>query len=198
MSVRQSRQVRAYRALVLLYPRSFRDEYRDLMVQVFEDDLDHRGTRRVWSRTIGDLVVSIPIQLVEATMLKPSKTRTSQLALGGSILAVLAVVAAGRYVVFVGAAVLAVTMGGLIYWRSTLSYREAVTDASAAWWRVILAGAVLLGSIGAAAKFGPDMDWFPWHLATFLYLTAWVAMISGALLGLLHLAQHLRGRPMSA
>lgn len=198
MSLGESRQVRAYRALVLLYPRSFRDEYRDLMVQAFQDDLIERGTRRVWSRTIGDLLVSIPIQLVETAMPKPSKTRTAQIALLASTLTVLAVAAAGRYVALIGAVILAVTVSGLVYWRSTVPYRDAVTDASAAWWRVILAGAVLLGGIGAAATFGPDMDWFPWHLAAFLYLSAWVAMISGVLLGLLHLAQRLRERPISA
>lgn len=197
MSGVRSGQVRAYQALVLLYPRSFRDEYRDLMVQVFQDDLDERGTRRVWSRAIGDLLVSIPIQLVEATMPKPSKTRNAQIGVAASILAVLAVVAAGRYVVIIVPITVAIAVSALIYWRSTLPYRDAATDASAAWWRVVLAGAVLLGSIGAAATFGPDMDWFPWHLAAFLYLTAWVAMITGALLGVLHLTRRLRHRPVS-
>lgn len=59
MSGDRSAQVRAYRALILLYPPSFRDDYRDLMVQIFQDDLDERGTRRVWSRTVGDLLVSM-------------------------------------------------------------------------------------------------------------------------------------------
>lgn len=162
------------------------------MVQVFEDDLDERGTRRVWSRTLGDLLVSIPIQLVEATMSIPSKTRAAQIGLAASVLAVLAVVAAGRFVVILGPITLALAVAALLYLRSTLPYREAVADARASWWKVILAGALLLGGIGAAATYGPDMDWFPWHLAAFLYLTAWVAMIVGAGLGIFHLTRRLR------
>lgn len=194
MTAPSSAQVRAYRALVVLYPRSFRAEYQDLMVRVFEDDLTERGTRRAWSRTIHDLLVSIPIQIVEATVSKPSKTRLAQAGIALSILAVLAVVAVGRFVVIIVPLVVAIAAGALVYWRSTLPYRDAVTDASASWWKVILAGALLLGSIGAAATYGPSMDWFPWHLAALLYLAAWVAMIVGALLGLLHLARWTRSR----
>lgn len=194
MTAPSSAQVRAYRALVVLYPRSFRGEYQDLMVQVFEDDLAERGTRRAWSRTIQDLLVSIPVQIVEATVSKPSKTRVAQAAIVVSILAVLAVVAAGRFVVIIGPIAVAVAVAALLHWRSTLPYRDAVTDSSASWWKVILAGALLLGSIGAAATYGPSMDWFPWHLAALLYLAAWVAMIVGALLGILHLARWSRAR----
>lgn len=193
-----SGHVRAYRALVLLYPRSFRDEYRDLMVQVFQDDLHECGSGRVWRRTIGDLLVSIPVQLVEAVMPKPSKTRNAQISLAASILAVLAVIAAGRYVVILGPITLAIAASALIYWRSTLPYRDAVTGASASWWRVILAGAFLLASIGGASRFGPNMDWFPWHLAVLLFLGAWFAMITGALLGVVHLTRRVRHRFASA
>lgn len=198
MRSHSSVHLRAYRTLVLLYPRSFRGEYRDLMVEAFREDLDARGTRAVWCRTVGDLLVSVPVQLVEATMSKPSKVRSAQLVVAFSILAVVAVVAAGRFVVIIAPAIVAVMAAALLYWRSTMPYREAVRDASASWWRVILAGAVLLGGIGVTATYGPHMDWFPWHLAAFLYLTAWVAMILGAVLGVIHLVKRLRRPPVVA
>jgi hypothetical protein len=189
---------RSYRALVRLYPRGFRREYGDDIVQLFRDDLHERGALRGWGRALSDLILSVPIQHVEATVAQPSTSRAAQVGLAAAGLAVLAVFAVGRYVVVAVPLTAAIAAAALLYWRSRLPYREAVTDASSWWWRVVVAGAALLAGIGLAANYGPDFDWFPWHLAAFLFVTAWALMITGVVLGLVRLTRHLRRQPASS
>ena len=193
MSAPPSLHERSYRALTLLYPRPFRREYGDDLVQLFRDDLSERGALRGWGRALSDLALSVPVQHVEATMNEPATSRTAQVALALGVLAVLAVVAVGRYVVVaVPAAVLAVV---LLYRHSRLPYREAVHDAGRAWWRLVAGGAGLLLAIAVSAELGPDMDWFPWHLAAFLYLTGWALIVAGGVLGAVRLGRRLLDRP---
>lgn len=56
-----------YRALLLLYPRSFRRDYGDAMHQLFGDRLRELGSR-AWLETVPDLVRSVPHQRMEAVM----------------------------------------------------------------------------------------------------------------------------------
>jgi hypothetical protein len=49
-----SNSVRSYRTLLLFYPRSFRREYGDHMVAVFEDMLRDDAAPRVWWRVSRD------------------------------------------------------------------------------------------------------------------------------------------------
>ena len=64
-----SRHVRAYRALLRVYPRRFRADYRDEMTRLFADQLrDARATAggvgvlRLWVRSLVDLVATAPGQ----------------------------------------------------------------------------------------------------------------------------------------
>ena len=57
-----------YRALVRLYPRSFRVDYGEPMAQLFGDRLRERGVARVWLDALPDLVRSVPAQRMEAVM----------------------------------------------------------------------------------------------------------------------------------
>jgi hypothetical protein len=59
--------LRIYRALLALYPRSFRREYREPMLQLFGDCVRDRGAR-VWLRTVPDLVRTLPALRLEAVM----------------------------------------------------------------------------------------------------------------------------------
>lgn len=186
---------RCYRGLVLLFPRRFRRVYGSEMVQVFRDDLHERGPVRTWSRALSDLVFSVPVQHVEAAMSQRSTSRAAQAGLAAAGLAVLAVLATGRYVVIAVPITAIIAVTSLLYWRSRLPYREAVSDASASWWAVLCAGAALLAGIGLTAAFGPDMDWFPWTLAVFLYLSGWALIITGVVLGLLRLVRRFRHQP---
>lgn len=61
----------AYRALLHLYPRSFRRDYAEPMSQLFADRLRDRG-RRVWLETGPDLVRTVPVQRMEAAMARVS------------------------------------------------------------------------------------------------------------------------------
>src|SRR4051794_41889856 len=59
--------LRIYRALLVLYPRAFRRDYREPMVQLFGDSVRDRGGR-AWLRAAPDLVRTIPSQRLEAVM----------------------------------------------------------------------------------------------------------------------------------
>lgn len=50
--------VAAYRMLIRLYPRGFRDRYRDDLSQHFHDLVTERGARAAWARTAMDLAVT--------------------------------------------------------------------------------------------------------------------------------------------
>lgn len=83
---------RVYRALLLLYPRSFRRQYGDPMAQLFADQLRDRGGR-AWLRAVPDLFRTVPSERIEAVM--------SRLGTGGSVVA-LALAVAGATVVTIG------------------------------------------------------------------------------------------------
>jgi hypothetical protein len=85
----------AYRALLALYPRSFRHDYAEPMAQLFGDRLHDRG-RRAWLEVAPDLVRTVPVQRMEAVM--------SRLGSGGRVLALAAVV--------VGAVLASMGLGG--------------------------------------------------------------------------------------
>jgi len=51
---------RAYRALLFLYPRRFRREYRDPMLQLYRDA--RRDRSQSWPRLASDVVMSVPVQ----------------------------------------------------------------------------------------------------------------------------------------
>ena len=91
-SARSVRRHRAlYRALLVLYPRSFREDYAEPMAQLFGDRLRDVGAR-AWLRTLPDLVRTVPTERIEATMarLRPG-ARVFALAfvvLGASVVAI--------------------------------------------------------------------------------------------------------------
>jgi len=57
-----------YRALVHLYPSSFRGHYGDELVEHFADMVAERGARAAWTRTALDLLVTIPRYRLESIM----------------------------------------------------------------------------------------------------------------------------------
>ncbi|HET7721830.1 MAG TPA: hypothetical protein VFK43_17810 [Acidimicrobiales bacterium] len=56
-----------YRALLVLYPRSFREGYADPMAQLFADRVRDVGAK-AWLRTLPDLVRTVPVERIEAVM----------------------------------------------------------------------------------------------------------------------------------
>ena len=141
-----------YRALVTLYPRSFRQGYADPMAQLFADRFRDVGAK-AWLRALPDLVRTVPIQRIEAVM--------SRLGPGARVLA-LAFVVLGATAVSIGIGAGAVpivavaVVAVLIRQRQLLAplggegapLRHAVIQA---WWApvaALLGLATLLAGIG--------------------------------------------------
>lgn len=186
---------RVYGALVRLFPRPFGDEHGDALAQFFRDDVRERGRGRGWGRALSDLLVSVPVRHVEVTVSgvrQRTRVRTLWM-LGAPVVAGLVAVSLGRFVVLIVPIAFGVSVA--TYLSSMRSYDEAVAGASGGWWRALGAGVLLLAGMGVRATYGPGMDWFPWPLAVLLYVVACGLVVSGALLGLLHLYRARRRRP---
>ncbi len=84
-----------YRALVVLYPRSFRRDYTGPMTQLFADHVRDVGAR-AWLRAVPDLIRTLPVERIEAVMSSVSP-RARVLALASAVL---------------GATVISVGLGG--------------------------------------------------------------------------------------
>jgi len=156
-------QVRIYRMLLVLYPRTFRREYREPMLQLFGDCMRDGGAK-VWLRTVPDLVRTIPALRLEAVMASGHAVRR--------VLA-FALVALGAVVVVMGvggpaviAAILIVVIALLALGRGSLGpvfrgerapLRHAVVQT---WWAPVaaFAGAALIffgfGTIFEAHNWG--------------------------------------------
>lgn len=142
-----------YRALVALYPRSFRDGYADPMAQLFADRLRDVGAR-AWLRAVPDLFRTVPIERIEAVM--------SRLGRGGRVVALASVVlGAAAVAVGVGAGaapLIAVGVAGVLVSQRHLfaslpggeraPLRHAVVQA---WWAPV---AALLGVVMILAGIG--------------------------------------------
>ncbi len=59
---------RLYRSLLWLYPKAFRREYADDLVQGFDDLIGNRGPSHAWRRTVVDLTVTVPRYRLETIM----------------------------------------------------------------------------------------------------------------------------------
>jgi hypothetical protein len=65
-----------YRALTWLYPRDFRNDYRDDLVQSLSDLTREHGPRRAWVRTTLDLIVTVPRYRMETLMKEEASANT--------------------------------------------------------------------------------------------------------------------------
>ena len=64
-----------YRSLVQFYPKAFRGDFGDDLVQSFSDLLARDGPSRTWRRTAVDLAVTVPRYQLE-TLMNPRNTNT--------------------------------------------------------------------------------------------------------------------------
>jgi hypothetical protein len=64
-----------YKNLLRLYPRDFRDQYRDDLLQIHTDLSAELGPRRAWRRVALDLIVTVPRYRME-TLMKEQRTST--------------------------------------------------------------------------------------------------------------------------
>jgi len=154
--------LRIYRTLLVLYPRSFRRDYREAMLQLFGDCVRDRGAR-VWLRTIPDLVRSVPVLRLEAVM--AGGHRVSKVAAFGLIPVGAVVFAMGIGGFAVTAALLVVVITLLALGRGALvpvfrgeraPLRYAVVQT---WWAPI---AALLGATMIFFGFGTIFEAHNW------------------------------------
>lgn len=87
--------IRAYRSLLVLYPRDFRDRYSDDLVQTLTDLSAELGPLRAWRRVTLDLVVTVQRYRME-TFMKEEHASTVL------ILATTAMASAGIISLFLG------------------------------------------------------------------------------------------------
>ena len=115
-----------YRGLTLLYPREFRNRYRDDLIQHHADLTRDRGRAAAWSRSGLDLIVTIPrYHLETATNPHHSTNALNVIVAALGIAGLLAVVAVDS---FIGAALLVVAAVLAISQRSQLARAIRVHD----------------------------------------------------------------------
>ena len=180
---------RGYRALLFLYPRRFRREYRDLMVQLYRDS---RRDRASWPRLASDVVTSVPRQHKEAfrTMSTHGKLLTASVVITIAIVAFMAV----------GGALFALALMLLLAWILARLMRERDAQLSrGSWWKLTLSG---VGVFAAAMLIfaGPwPQSWrdavpgeLGWWSGMFIFCTAIVMIVGGLLGGAVQLASRRR------
>ena len=176
--------VRAYSKLVRLYPRSFRDEYGADMVQLVRDQSVDEAPWQVCGRPAIDLAITIPTQHLEARMNRTPNHVVplvyAAVAVGGALLAVVGGTNATMLVI---GACIAVAAGALaaFAWRRAGPFRA--TNTSGAWWKLVIAGPCIVGTVIVAAGLGVEA----WFLGLVSVFVAFVLTGLGLLLGLVRL-----------
>lgn len=177
------REIAYYRCLTALYPKSFRNEYRDDLVATFAEQLRDEGAGRAWLSTLRDLTVTVPSQHLEAHMNRPSPQTVAVIATSVTVAALIAAIISGTGPV-VGVFLL-IAVASLVI--ATLAWKAARPAASnganvANRWRPILAvGVALLAAVIVTINVPPynnkDLPEPGWALMM-VSLVAGVALIT--------------------
>jgi hypothetical protein len=180
------RAARVYRTATHLYPRAFREEYGDALVALFEDQCRDEHPIRVTCRAAVDLFVTVPIRHLEVPMPRRAPIAMiilyAALAVGGFVAAGLSGTnyAGGTIglLVTVVATALAITT-----WRRNLV--TAPVEGSGAWWKLLVTGAVLIGSVIVGAQAGIQQ----WYLAITMVLAGLASVLAGLIFGVARLVR---------
>lgn len=189
---RGSRHVSAYRALTRLYPSSFRREYRNDLVALFDEQMGTEAPNRVWARAVRDLAVTVPTQHLEARMSHSTDRTGTTVAMAlavatASLLAGLAISREGNVAVVLAfvALALSASLTALWSWRAGRGGLELRTGPI--WWHFMAGGAagmfllIVVPELMSGGGEPPDGLWYLWFLLT---LTSMASVGVGALLGL--------------
>ena len=175
--------LRAYGALVALYPREFRDEYGADMVQLARDACRDDPTWLVAGRVLVDLAVSIPTQHLEAHVHRSPSHLVPLIYTAVAGAGIVLALAGGSNValLFVGLVVAAIagTLAVIAWRRAPIGGSVQTTH----WWKFVAAGPVIIGGVIVAAGLGVEA-WFIGMLFVFLAL---ILSGVGLLLGLVRL-----------
>jgi hypothetical protein len=171
-----------YRSLVRLYPKGFRHDYADDLIQNFADLIAHHGPSRTWRRTAVDLAVTVPRYRLE-TVMNPRHTNTT-LYIATAIAAIAAVVSIttdlfpGGFVLLAGAAVLTVVSASKLA-RSTrpvdTQRRRHLLVASA-----VLAATCVISTTAFWIELADDANWHGGKLVVYnavFFITAIGALV---------------------
>ena len=184
-----NRLVSAYRHTIRLYPRPFREEFGDDLVRMFADQLGDEPTVRVVTRTVLDLALSVPQRHLESDM---NVTRVSVLPFVFFVLALTSLVVGlvvGHPAVL-GACALA-TLAFLALALVALHRARPLSElrpTTARWWVVLTAGVVLMAGLVIVTNRTGELPEGGWFLAMVLGLTAIVLIVTGVILGVVHVA----------
>lgn len=141
-----------YRKLLVLYPRTFRDDYAQPMAQLFADRVRDVGAK-AWLRAVPDLIRTFPVERIEAVMTRLGPgARVLALAFAVLGATVVAVGAGAGAVPLVAVAVVAVLFGQRRLFASLGGERAPMRHALVqAWWAPVaglLGLATLLAGVG--------------------------------------------------
>lgn len=167
--------MRVYRALLHLYPRSFRIEYGDDMVLLLRLQLRDENVVRVAARAAVDFAITIPARHLEAHM---NHTATTALVITfGAVAAALAIVGGPIGLV----AALALFALAVVTWRRN---RPVVDSTGGRWWKLLLAGASLLATVIVVTTITGELPDNGWLIAMASLLTSLGLMAAGIVLGI--------------
>jgi lysylphosphatidylglycerol synthetase-like protein (DUF2156 family) len=157
---KNSRSVAAYRFLSVLYPKSFRDEYREDLIATFSEQLRDERATRVWVSAIRDLVVSVPSQHLEARMNRPSPQTVAVIATVATVAAlVLGVVAGTGPVVGVFLLIALVSLVVATWaWKAARPIGRAGVHVANRWRAVLILGVALLAAVLLVINVPPYND----------------------------------------
>lgn len=164
-----------YRLLLFFYPRSFRAEYGADMVALLRHQLRDENVARVAARTAVDLALTIPARHLEVRM---SNTSTTTLVVLFAAVGVALTAFGGP--VGLGAGILLFALAVVTYRRS----RPVVEAGDGRWWKLLLAGAALLGTVVVVTTITGELPSGGWYIAMASLLAALGLMGTGIVLGI--------------
>jgi hypothetical protein len=172
----------AYRALVRLYPRSFREAYAEDLQLLLRDQLRDEPALRVWSRALLDLALTVPAQHLESRMARPPAPAALYGALSAVSLAVaaLGVLVAGLSVLGAVGLVVFVPLT-VVAWRRSQALGDG-SHAAAHWWKYLVAGAtgLVVALLSVAGR--DELAAGPWALFAATLLTSVALLATGLVL----------------
>lgn len=180
---------RAYRLLIGLYPRRFREEYGNDLVLLLTDQLRDDPAWRAYARSAVDLAVTVPARHLEAHMQRPPSTFVP-VAYGTAALLCLLLLGVGGSNPAVSLALLLPVVGctamAVTSWRRGRPFVDArLADG---WWRYLVAGVALLAGFVVVTTITGEVSESLWLPAMAWLVTAIGLTMTGALLGLRRLS----------
>lgn len=172
-----------YGALLLLYPRDFREEYAEDMALLLDDQLRNESAARVWARTLLDLTLTVPPQHLEARMSR-SVSPSAVYGTVGALFLVFAVAAAITFGLSAFGLLGVAVFGGFagVSWRRSRALGSS-RHADAHWWKYLIVGVVGATTCIAAVAGRDELAAGPWALFILGLLVSVVLVATG--LGLL-------------